>query len=125
MRRLILFLMAALLAAPGLAETFWLSPARVFDGDVLHEGWSVRVEGDRIAAVGPAVPGPTTARVILLPNATVMPGMIEGHSHLFLHPYDEALWDDQVLHEPLGMRMVRSAWVAMSPSSAVGRSRPC
>ncbi len=37
-----------------------------------------------------------------------MPGMIEGHSHLFLHPYNETLWDDQVLHEPLALRTARA-----------------
>ena len=37
-----------------------------------------------------------------------MPGLIEGHSHLFLHPYNETLWDDQVLKEPLGERMARA-----------------
>jgi imidazolonepropionase-like amidohydrolase len=34
--------------------------------------------------------------------------MIEGHSHLFLHPYNETLWDDQVLHEPLALRTARA-----------------
>jgi imidazolonepropionase-like amidohydrolase len=34
--------------------------------------------------------------------------MIEGHSHLFLHPYNEKLWDDQVLHEPLALRTARA-----------------
>ena len=37
-----------------------------------------------------------------------MPGMIEGHSHLFLHPYNETMWDDQVLHEPLALRTARA-----------------
>ena len=110
MRRLILFLTAVLLAAPAMAETLLLRPARVFDGvnPVPHEKWSVLVEGDRIAAAGPAVTAPAAARVIELPAATLMPGMIEGHAHLFLHPYDEALWDDQVLHEPLALRTARA-----------------
>ena len=43
-----------------------------------------------------------------LPGATLMPGMIEGHSHLFLHPYNEKFWDDQVLHEPLALRTARA-----------------
>jgi imidazolonepropionase-like amidohydrolase len=109
MRRLMLFLFTFLLPAPALAEPILLKPARVFDGvnPLPHEGWSVLVEGDRIAAVG-RLEGPTSARVILLPNSTVMPGMIEGHSHLFLHPYNETLWDDQVLHEPLALRTARA-----------------
>ena len=110
MRRRILFLTAVLLASPALADTFLLSPARVLDGVSLnpHEGWSVLVEGDRITAVGPNLRAPAGARSIDLPGATLMPGMIEGHSHLFLHPYNETLWDDQVLHEPLALRTVRA-----------------
>jgi arginine deiminase len=82
----------------------------VFDGvsPVPHEGWSVLVEGDKIAAVGPNLATPAGARTIDLPGETLMPGMIEGHSHLFLHPYNETLWDDQVLHEPLALRTARA-----------------
>ena len=110
MRRLILFLAAILLAAPALADTLLLRPTRVFDGvnPAPHEGWSVLVEGDRIAAAGPNLTAPAGARTIDLSGATLMPGMIEGHSHLFLHPYDETLWDDQVLHEPLALRTARA-----------------
>src|SRR5690348_10897185 len=102
MPRLILFLIAVALAAPALADTLLLRPARVFDGvsPTPHEGWSVLVDGERIAAVGPSIATPAGAKVIDLPGQTLMPGMIEGHSHLFLHPYNETLWDDQVLHEP-------------------------
>src|SRR5690348_4160160 len=110
MRRLALFLAALLLAAPALADTLLLRPARVFDGvnPAPHEGWSVLVEGDRIAAVGPNLAAPAGARTIDLPGTTLMPGMIEGHSHLFLHPYNETKWDDQVLHEPLALRTARA-----------------
>ena len=97
-------------AAPAAADTFLLRPASVFDGvnPQPHTGWSVLVEGDRIAAAGPTVTAPRSARVIDLPGTTLMPGMIEGHSHLFLHPYNETLWDDQVLHEPLAVRTARA-----------------
>ena len=110
MRRLILFLFAVLLSSPSLAETLWLRPARVFDGasPTPHEGWTVLVEGDRIVAAGPNISAPAGARTIDLPGTTLMPGMIEGHSHLFLHPYNETLWDDQVLHEPLALRTARA-----------------
>jgi imidazolonepropionase-like amidohydrolase len=110
MRRLVLFLIAVLLAGPVLADTVLLRPARVFDGvsPQPHEGWSVLVEGDRIAAAGPNLTAPADAQVIDLPGATLMPGLIEGHSHLFLHPYNETLWDDQVLHEPLALRTARA-----------------
>lgn len=105
-------LFAALLcaAAPALADTLVLRPERVFDGvnPRPHANWSVLVEGDRITAAGPDVVGPANARVIDLPGTTLMPGMIEGHSHLFLHPYNEALWDDQVLKESLALRTARA-----------------
>jgi imidazolonepropionase-like amidohydrolase len=108
MRRLIPLALAIVFAVPAAAETLLLRPAQVFDGTALHPGWSVLVEGDRIAAAGPNLAAPSGAQVIDLPGATLMPGMIEGHSHLFLHPYNEALWDDQVLHEPLALRTARA-----------------
>ena len=110
MRRLILFLLVLVLAPPALAQPILLRPAQVFDGvnPQPHPGWSVLVEGDRIAAVGPSLAAPADAKIIELPGATLIPGMIEGHSHLFLHPYNETLWDDQVLHEPLALRTARA-----------------
>jgi imidazolonepropionase-like amidohydrolase len=86
-----------------------LKPARVFDGDTMHDGWAVRVQGDRIQAVGPeatvTIPGAT---VVDLSGATLLPGLVEGHSHVLLHPYDETPWNDQVLHESLGVRTARA-----------------
>jgi len=86
-----------------------LRPDAVFDGidGIAHRGWQVLVRGERIVAVGPGLASPAGTRVIDLPGDTLMPGMIEGHGHLFLHPYDEASWDDQVLHEPLALRTAR------------------
>jgi len=85
-----------------------LRGAQLFDGVAVHAGWDVLVEGDHIAAVGPHLATPAGTRVIELPGDTVMPGMIEGHSHMFLHPYNETSWDDQVLHEPLAVRTARA-----------------
>jgi imidazolonepropionase-like amidohydrolase len=87
-----------------------LVPARVFDGMDMHEGWSVLVRGDRIAAAGPsnAIAAPSGTRRIDLPGTTLMPGMIEMHSHVLLHPYNETTWDDQVLREPLALRVARA-----------------
>jgi imidazolonepropionase-like amidohydrolase len=105
------FLPLLLIAAtPAFADTYLLRSARVFDGVSAqpHDGWSVLVDGDRITAVGPNLAAPPSARVIDLSGMTLMPGMIEGHSHLFLHPYNETLWDDQVLHEPLALRTARA-----------------
>jgi imidazolonepropionase-like amidohydrolase len=110
----ILILLALLLIPPGAARgaesAILLRPARVFDGvdPRPHEGWRVLVRGERIEAVGPSLDAPAGARVIDLPGMTLMPGLIEGHSHLFLHPYDETSWDDQVLKEPQALRTARA-----------------
>ena len=87
-----------------------LTPARVFDGLEMHEGWSVLVRGDRIVAAGASgsIAAPAAARRIALPGATLMPGLIEMHSHLLLHPYNETSWDDQVLRESLALRVARA-----------------
>jgi imidazolonepropionase-like amidohydrolase len=103
-------------AAAQSPEAVVLRPARVFDGvtATLHTGWEVVVVGDRIADAGPAdrVPRPAGARVIDLPGLTLLPGLIEGHSHLLLHPYDETNWNDQVLREPLALRVARAVAAA-------------
>ena len=87
-----------------------LRPAAVFDGEVLHPGWAVLVQGDKISAAGPAatLAAPAGAAVLELPGLTLLPGLIEGHSHLLLHPYNETSWDDQVLREPLALRVARA-----------------
>ena len=94
---------------PDPAAVTILHPARVFDGVEMHEGWGVRVRADRIDASGP-VAGLATAgaRVVDLPGATVMPGLIEGHSHLLLHAYNETTWEDQVLREGIALRVARA-----------------
>jgi len=86
-----------------------LKPARVFDGDTMHEGWGVRVRGTRIDAAGPAGGlDATGAKTIDLPGTTLLPGLVEGHSHVLLHPYNETTWNDQVAHESLALRTARA-----------------
>jgi imidazolonepropionase-like amidohydrolase len=89
-----------------------LVPARVWDGvqNQPQEGWAVVVRGERIEAVGPRgqLSVPADAVTINLPGTTLLPGLIEGHSHLLLHPYNETPWDDQVLHEALALRVARA-----------------
>jgi len=86
-----------------------LKPARVWDGDTMHEGWSVRVKGERIDAVGPeSATAAAGARVIDLPGTTLMPGLVEGHSHILLHAYSETSWTDQVSREGLALRVARA-----------------
>jgi imidazolonepropionase-like amidohydrolase len=98
-------------AAP--PETVYLlKPARVFDGESaqLHDNWVVLVRGEKIEAVGPAgsVTAPAGARAIDLPGLTLMPGLIEAHSHVLLHPYSETVWNDQVAKESLSLRVARA-----------------
>jgi imidazolonepropionase-like amidohydrolase len=86
-----------------------LKPARVFDGDAMHEGWAVRVRGARIEAAGPAASmDDSGAKVIELPGLTLLPGLVEGHSHILLHAYNETSWNDQVAHEGLALRAARA-----------------
>jgi imidazolonepropionase-like amidohydrolase len=95
------------------ADHAWLLKAdRVFDatGEQTHSGWAVLVEGDKIAAVGPAsdIKAPPGTETIDLPGATLLPGLIDAHSHIFLHPYNETLWNDQVLKETLPYRTIEA-----------------
>lgn len=106
----------ALVLTPGLAAAdpaILLKPARVWtaeDAGPPHEGWVVLVRDGRIAAVGPAGGiDATGAEIVELPGATVIPGLMDLHSHLFLHPYNETSWDDQVLKESPTYRTLRAA----------------
>jgi imidazolonepropionase-like amidohydrolase len=91
-------------------QTYYLTADRVFDGEVLHEGWAVIVEGDKIIAAGPrnSVKEPAKAIKINYPNSTLTPGLIEGHSHLLLYPYNITDWDTQVLKETDSYRTARA-----------------
>ncbi|MEO7218572.1 MAG: amidohydrolase family protein [Gemmatimonadaceae bacterium] len=94
------------------AHAILLVPDRVFDAPagVERPGWVVLVRGQRIAAVGSRseVTLPPGTREISLPGTTLIPGLIEAHSHMMLHPYNEASWNDQVLKEPLALRVARA-----------------
>ena len=89
--------------------TIVLRAAHTFDGEAMHEGWAVRVKGDRIEAAGLAASIDTTgAKVVDLGGATLLPGLVEGHSHILLHAYSETSWNDQVEHEGLALRVARA-----------------
>lgn len=87
-----------------------LKPDRVFDGVEMHENWAVLVDGDKILQVGPLsnLTIPKNVRNVLLSGKTLMPGIIEGHSHVLLHPYNETSWNDQVLKESPVERSIRA-----------------
>jgi len=89
---------------------YLLHPDRVFDGEQMHEGWSVLVRGKTIEQAGPSstIKTPPNTITLDLKGATLLPGLIEGHSHLFLHPYNETPWNDQVLKESRAERTARA-----------------
>ena len=118
MRLVVLCLLCLAIVFPQAQQTqpaqtiYLLKPARVFDGHSaqLHHNWVVLVRGEKIEAAGPAqsVAAPSGAKVIELPNLTLMPGLIEAHSHVLLHPYSETVWNDQVAKESLSLRVARA-----------------
>lgn len=104
--------LAAQASARAADRAVLLRPGRVWDGEAAtaREGAVVLVQGDRIVGVGAAaeLQVPAGARVVDLPGLTLIPGMIEAHSHVLLHPYDETSWEDQVLREATALRVVRA-----------------
>lgn len=111
LRRLLAVL---LMLAPGVSAAqqapVLLVPDRVFTATdrVEHPGWKVLVADGKIVAVGPDVAAPAGAETLALPGTTLLPGLIDLHVHLFLHPYDETSWNDQVAKEPLSLRTARA-----------------
>ncbi len=100
-------------AAQAASPREWvLVPDRVWDGIAAapHTGWGVHVRGDRIVAAGPvaSLRPSATAERIALPGTTLIPGLIEAHSHVLLHPYDEVSWNDQVLRQSEALRVARA-----------------
>ncbi len=86
-----------------------LKPDRVFDGETMHEGWIVLIKNNKIEKTGDLnFKSPIGSQIIELKGCTLLPGLIEGHSHLFLHPYNETSWDDQVLRESRAERTARA-----------------
>ena len=114
MKKLLLLPVSLLffILAPAQEKTNYtlLKPDRVFDGETMHEGWVVLVNNNLIEQVGPmSFKLPAGSKVVELKGMTLLPGLIEGHSHLFLHPYNETSWDDQVLKESRAERAIRAA----------------
>jgi len=86
---------------------------RLFDGQEMHNQWGIIVDGNKIVAVGPINKlSQQVDSTIQLEGHTLMPGMIEGHSHLLLYPYNQRGWNDQVLKESRSLRAIRGAQMA-------------
>lgn len=93
-------------------QAVFIQPERVWTGEgAAHAGWAVLVSQGRIQAVGPAssITVPADAERISLPGKTLIPGLIDLHSHVLLHPYNETTWDDQVIKEPVEYRTLMAA----------------
>lgn len=107
---LALFLMATqFLLAQKQDKYILLKPDRVFDGTSMQTGWNVLIKNNIIEQAGAmSFKLPAGTEIIELKGYTLLPGLIEGHSHLFLHPYNETSWDDQVLKESRAERTARA-----------------
>jgi imidazolonepropionase-like amidohydrolase len=108
-----LFIITLFVCQNGFTQSLiYLKADRLFDGEVAHEKWGIIVKDRKIEAVGSQADLernlPTDARILDFGDATLLPGLIEGHSHLLLHPYNETSWDDQVLKEARAMRIARA-----------------
>ena len=70
---------------------------------------NILVQGDRIAEVGPNVAAPAGARTIDLSHSTVLPGLIDNHTHVLLqaHP-TPADYDEQLVKESIAYRAIRA-----------------
>ena len=111
-RKIYLLFVCICITLCGFAQTdnyILLKPDRVFDGENMHTGWVVLIKNDSIAAAGPMqFKLPAGTQIIELKNTTLLPGLIEGHAHILLHPYNEIPWDDQVLKESRAERTARA-----------------
>lgn len=112
MRHVLSFLLASVLCTSLLAaaEVIRLEPTHVFDGETLRSDWVVLVSDSIILYAGPRSEAPKIAedRLLQLEGQTLLPGLIEGHSHVLLHPYNETPWNDQVLKESEAERVIRA-----------------
>lgn len=91
-------------------DVFYLTADRLFDGEKMWTGKAVLVKGNKImAVVERSSPIPSGAKVVDFKNATLLPGLIEGHAHLFLYPYNITDWDTQVLKETDALRTIRAS----------------
>lgn len=105
-----MFVLLPMAYSVGQEPAILVSPDRVFDGERIHENWVLVIRGDEISYAGPAggVDQAGIGQRLDMPGTTVLPGLIEGHSHILLHPYNETNWNDQVLKESEAERVARA-----------------
>ncbi len=115
-----------LIHRPALAEppspALVLVNANVLDpsGQRLLANHDVLIVDGRIASIGKTgtLRLPDDAHRIDLADLTLVPGLIDLHTHLLLHPYDEASWNDQVLKESIGLRTIQAVVAAQATLEA-------
>ncbi|WP_421764918.1 amidohydrolase family protein [Ekhidna sp.] len=110
--RQIITLLLCLWFSVGFAQRTKLTADRLFDGEVMKTNWGVVVEENRIVEVGPISQLGNADVELNYEGGTLMPGMIEGHSHVLLYPYNQMEWNDQVLKESRSLRAIRGAKMA-------------
>lgn len=111
MRTVMLVVCLILFSVAAYAQSaYFITADRLFDGTEMQKGWAVLVEGSKITAVGPGaqIKVPEGAIRLNYGNSTILPGLIEGHSHLLLYPYNQTDWDTQVLKETDSYRTARA-----------------
>jgi imidazolonepropionase-like amidohydrolase len=121
-RRFLAFVLTALSCAPLTAQSTQHQPTSSAHAIVLHAArlldvesghittpGEILVDGDVIAEVGAKVTRPSGAEIIDLGNATLLPGLIDAHVHLFLHPGAEDL---QTVQESVPQRTIMATLAA-------------
>ncbi len=103
-----LVLLASYFSFAQTSNSILVKADRLFDGETMHTGWSILITNNKIEEVGVINTYPANTQIITIPGGTILPGLIEGHSHLFLHPYNETSWNDQVLKESRAERTARA-----------------
>lgn len=108
-----LIVLLSIIPFAGYSQLIMLASDQLFDGVAMHKNWGLLLDGDEILAVGPTKSIESRAdSTIMFKGGTLMPGMIEGHSHVLLYPYNQQNWNDQVLKESRSLRAIRGAKMA-------------
>lgn len=110
--RKILLMLCCFSLLEAVSQRTKITAERLFDGDKMNANWGLIVEGNEIIEVGPIEKLGKADETLDFPNGTIMPGMIEGHSHVLLYPYNQRGWNDQVLKESRSLRAIRGAMMA-------------
>ena len=108
MLRYSVFLLFFCFSANVNSQRVLIIPDQIFDGENMLSGYQVLVNGKKIETIGQNLKPDASTKIVLLKGKTLMPGIIEGHAHILLHPYNETSWNDQVLFESEAERVIRA-----------------